>query len=200
MKIQTKLYESVFIQIWLLALSALIMAAGILLLTDLKYYRCVLTKGLGAACNFFADEEGKIYAVVSIDCETEFCYTRYFESFTCPDNTWHKVRPNSGYKLENYTIYLDIYHKEGNESVLVETVHDSSYSQTFYDIEYATGLEIKPRIEDVRIRYPSWRIYVPVLLFLLSVPVAGLSFVTICIRIYSLRKQNKEAETPVAGK
>ena len=182
-------------QVWILLLSTMIFIFGILLLTDLKNYRLINVSEFGTGHYWLDDDNGVRYVNVHIKCEYEFRYCRSFKSFTVVKGK--RVNTDRGYRVKSAEHYLDIYAKENGETVLWKTISGDEYSQDFYDIEFGENLEIKPRLENVKYEYPAWRIYVHILLFLITLPLMGLSVYNITIIAIELAKQKKESETPV---
>ena len=54
--------------------------------------------------------------------------------------------------------FLDIYRKENEKWVLLETVNGTEYNKNFYDIEKGCEFKITPRVENVKYEYPAWRL------------------------------------------
>lgn len=192
MKSIVNIYQKIFMQVWIFVLSTLVFISGILLLTDLKYYKYVITEGNSANYSGILDEQGKKYIRVYIKCKAELMYTRDIHSFV---GEWYgyKVSSTSGYDVTSDGIYLDIYETRNGEQVLLKTIHSTEYSENFYDLEYALGIKIVPRLENVKYIYPSWRIYVPVLIFVLTLPIMFLSGYLIVTEIIEKERIKKES-------
>ena len=193
MKSIASIYRKLFMQVWIFVLSALVFISGILLLTDLRNYRYIISEGYGANSVTRLDEQGKNYTTVWIKCTTKFVYGRNSTAgyLSC------EVSCTSGYEAENDGIYLDIYETKDGELVFLKTVHAYEYSENFYDLEYARGIKIVPRLGNVKYKYPAWRIYVPILIFMLSLPIMSLSGYLIVTGIVEKVRLKIESETPI---
>lgn len=195
MKSIVNIYQKIFMQVWIFVLSTLVFVSGILLLTDLNNYRYVITEGFGATYSSWLDEQGTPYARVYIKCETKLVYFRHPKQFEYTG--YNEVKLTSDYRVKEAQLYLDIYETKNGEQVFLETIQSSEYSKDFYDLEYAHGIKIVPRLENVKYEYPSWRIYVPVLIFVLTLPIILLSGYLIVIMIIEKVKFKIKSETPI---
>ena len=80
----------------------------------------------------------------------------------------------------------------------------NTYEKNFYDVEKGSGFKIIARVENAKYEYPAWRYYVPIAIFVFTLPVMGLTGYNSvikaieCIKIY--RKRKKESEMPVIDK
>ena len=100
--------------------------------------------------------------------------------------------------------YIDVYKKENEKWVLIDSVIGNEYSNDFGGVQYLDDFKITPRVENVKYEYPAWRYYVPIAIFVFTLPVMGLTGYNSvikaieCIKIYGKRK--KESEMPVIDK
>jgi len=199
MKSIVNIYQKIFMQVWIFVLSTLIFVCGILLLTDLKNYKYVITEGYAPTYVWNVDEYGKTYVNVHINCKAKLMYVGDIHNLPI---MWfgYEVSSTSGYEAKSDGIYLDIYETKNGELVLLETLKTNTYSKNFYDLEYGEGIKIKPRLENVKYEYPKWRIYVPIILFILTVPMMALSVYLIVLEIIDKVKRKKESEMPIYDK
>lgn len=179
------IYKRIIIQIWLMVLSLLVLMGGIFMLLDLKNYQCIMTGSIGAAKSYRLDDDGYEYCRVSVDTQKELVYYTQHGKVVVPYS--------SGYKVTHSELYLDFYeHKDGKDTYL-KTIEGGEYEEIFYDLDYASRLKIIPRLENIKISYPSYRIWVPIILFLLSIPIFILSLYNTII--YTIEKVKKERES-----
>lgn len=157
-------------QIWIFVLSTLIFIFGILMLTDLSNYKYVITDHEGTNYTSYVDEQGQKYVNVYFKCTAELIYGKELHNIT-----GGKVKKDSGYKAKNEGVFLDVYETRNGEQVFLKTLQANEYSENFYDLEYGWGIKVIPRLNKVKYIYPAWRIYIPVLLFVLTVPIMALS-------------------------
>ena len=189
-------YQKFFMQVWLFILSVVVFVFGILMLTDLDNYRYVLTEGTGSMGASMLDENGERYIRISIKCKTELVYYDSFDQIVYQG--YNVVDDTSGYKVKDYKLYLDvIYEREKGKGVLIETICADEYSKDYYDLEYANWIKIVPRLENIKYEYPAWRIYVPIMIFVFTLPIMLLSGYLIAAKIVARIKFERESVMPV---
>lgn len=156
MKTYTKIFGKLFAQIWIFILATLVFTYGVLLLTDLKNYELIV-ENFDCSTRRVVDEGGKHqYNSVIYSCNYGFHYCRDFNSFNAVGGKI--VDRYSGYKVISADYFLDIYRKENEKWVLLETVNGTEYNKNFYDIEKGCEFKITPRVENVKYEYPAWRL------------------------------------------
>ena len=183
------IYQKFFMQVWLFILSAVVFAFGILMLTDLGNYRLVITEGRESNTTFERGENDVLCMEVSIKCKTALEYFGPFDQIVY--HGYNLVDSISGYKVKDYTLYLDVYdiYDYGNEVkyVFVETICAEEYSEKFYDPLHTR--KVISRLENVKYEYPAWRIYVPIMIFVFTLPIMSLSGYLIAAKIIEWIKQ-----------
>ena len=190
------IYQKFFMQVWLFILSAVVFAFGILMLTDLGNYRLIITEGIGASIISMRDENGIPYKRVSIKCKTELVYYDSFDQIVY--HGYNVVDDTSGYKVKDYKLFLDIiYTGENEEEVLIETICADEYSKDYYDQNYGWRIKIVPRLENIKYEYPAWMIYVPIIIFVFTLPIMLLSGYLIAAKIVARIKFERESVMPV---
>lgn len=202
MKTYTKIFSRLFAQIWILILATLVFTYGVLLLTDLKNYKLIVED---KDFNFYyiTNDANEIQATrIKYNCNYGFHYCRDFNSFNAVGGKI--VDRYSGYKVISADYYIDVYKKENEKWVLIDSVIGKEYSNDFGGVQYLDDFKITPRVENVKYEYPAWRYYVPIAIFVFTLPVMGLTGYNSvikaieCIKIYGKRK--KESEMPVIDK
>lgn len=190
------LYKTIFVQVWLLIISTMIFIGGIVMLNDLHNYKYVITEGYGANSALLTDEQGTLYRRVYIDCKAKLMYSLSWPGL---ENGEYEVMENKGYEVKSDGIYLDIYERnpENDELIFLKTIHSDTYSEIFYDVDYGDRITIIPRIENIKYKYPAWRIYVPIFLFVLSLSVMISSIYSIIVRVIEKIKNKKEYKVKI---
>lgn len=198
MKTYTKIFGKLFAQIWILILASLVFTYGVLLLTDLKNYELIPVNESTKTFNYFDENDNFKYINVKFSCKYEFRYRRDFHSFYSIKGTM--VNKYSEYKVISADYYIDVYRKENGKYVLLETVSGDTYEKKFYDVEKGSGFKIIARVENAKYEYPAWRYYVPIAIFVFTLPVMGLTGYNAVIETITLIKRKKESEMPVIDK
>lgn len=168
----------------------------------MKNYKIVPVNESTKTFNYFDENDNFKYINVKFSCEYEFSYCRSFNSFNAVSG--EVVNKYSEYKVISADYYIDVYRKENDKYVLLETVRGNTYEKKFYDVEKGRSFKVKARVENAKYEYPAWRYYVPIAIFVFTLPVMGLTGYNSvikaieCIKIYGKRK--KESEKPVIDK
>lgn len=83
---------------------------------------------------------------------------------------------------------------------MLETVRGNTYEKKFYDVEKGRSFKVKARVENAKYEYPAWRYYVPIAIFVFTLPIMGLTGYNAVIETITLVKRKKESEMPVIDK
>ena len=200
MKPYIKVYGKIFMQVWILLLSTMIFIFGILLLTDLKNYKCYISSPFGGGFHLTAAyQEGKLMSATII-CSNKISLEHKKSGsiiYQGGENGYCEFK--SKWVRFKARLCIDVYKNKEGELTLVNTIDEGYYITNFVGKEAITAwnYEFVPRLHSVEITFPSWRYYVPIVIYILTLPLMGLSVYNITIIAIELAKQKKESETPV---